>query len=72
MAMSKLAVYAKKYPLVPSMLTYSILYPSANIVQQHFFRESTKQTGIDWKEVSRYKVIIHSLTESFDLISLHN
>lgn len=54
--MSKLAVYAKKYPLVPSMLTYSILYPSANIVQQHFFRESTKQTGIDWKEVSRFMI----------------
>ena len=70
--MSKLAVYAKKYPLVPSMLTYSILYPSANIVQQQFFRESTKQTGIDWKEVSRYKFIIIHWKWHQILISLHN
>jgi len=40
--------------LVPSMLTYSILYPSANVVQQKCFREKTKETGIDWKEVSRF------------------
>jgi len=36
------------------MLTYSILYPSANVVQQKCFREKTKETGIDWKEVSRF------------------
>ena len=54
MAVSKLAVYARKYPLVPSMVTYSILYPSANLVQQYCFRESTKTNGVDWREVSRY------------------
>jgi len=56
MAVSKLYVYARKYPLVPSMITYSILYPSANIVQQYCFRKSTKETGIDWKEVTRFMV----------------
>ena len=56
MTMSKFAVYARRYPLVPSMVTYSILYPSANLVQQYCFRESTKETGVDWKEVTRYIV----------------
>ena len=54
MSMSKLLSLARRYPLVPSMLTYSILYPSANVVQQKCFREKTKETGIDWKEVSRW------------------
>jgi len=56
MTMSKFAVYARRYPLVPSMVTYSILYPSANLVQQYCFRESTKETGVDWKEVTRFCV----------------
>lgn len=63
MAVSKLAVYARKYPLVPSMVTYSILYPSANLVQQYCFRESTKRTGVDWKEVTRFMIyggLIHA------------
>ena len=50
---SKFAVLARRYPLVPSMMTYSVLYPSANLLQQYAFRESTKVTGVDWKEVSR-------------------
>jgi len=54
MSLSKLLSFARRYPLVPSMLTYSILYPSANVVQQKCFREKTKETGIDWKEVSRW------------------
>jgi len=54
MPLSKLYSLARRYPLVPSMLTYSILYPSANVVQQVYFRESTRHTGIDWKEVSRF------------------
>ena len=40
-----------RYSLVPSMLTYSVLYPSANIVQQKLFREPGP---LDWKEVSRF------------------
>ena len=35
------------------MMTYSVLYPSANLLQQYAFRESTKVTGVDWREVSR-------------------
>lgn len=54
MAVSKLAVYARRFPIVPSMLTYSVLYPSANLVQQYCFRKSTAETGIDWREVSRF------------------
>ena len=50
---SKFAVLARRYPLVPSMMTYSVLYPSANLLQQYAFRETTKVTGVDWKEVSR-------------------
>ena len=50
---SKFAVLARRYPLVPSMMTYSVLYPSANLLQQYAFRESTKVTGVDWREVSR-------------------
>ena len=50
---SKFLVVARRYPLVPSMMTYSILYPGANLLQQFAFRENTKVTGIDWREVSR-------------------
>ena len=50
---SKFLVLARRYPLVPSMMTYSILYPGANLLQQYAFRENTKVTGIDWREVSR-------------------
>ena len=39
-----------RYSLLPSMLTYSVLYPSANIVQQKCFREPGP---IDWHEVGR-------------------
>eukprot|EP00092_Neocalanus_flemingeri_P011215 GFUD01012081.1.p1 GENE.GFUD01012081.1~~GFUD01012081.1.p1 ORF type:complete len:209 (-),score=43.88 GFUD01012081.1:119-709(-) len=56
MALSKLFSLARRYPLVPSMLTYSVLYPSANVVQQVYFRDTYKQTGIDWKEVSRFLI----------------
>ena len=68
MAVSKLAVYARKYPLVPSMVTYSILYPSANLVQQYCFRESTKKTGVDWREVTRFVIIIVFVTSRHSLL----
>jgi len=54
MAVSKLAVYARRFPIVPSMITYSVLYPTANLLQQYCFRKSTAETGIDWREVSRF------------------
>ena len=50
---SKFLVLARRYPLVPSMMTYSVLYPGANLLQQYAFRENTRIKGIDWKEVSR-------------------
>jgi len=50
-AWSKMMYFARKYSLVPSMLTYSVLYPSANVVQQKFFREPGP---IDWHEVGRF------------------
>jgi len=53
---SKFLVLARRYPLVPSMMTYSVLYPGANLLQQYAFRENTKINGIDWKEVSRYMI----------------
>jgi len=53
---SKFALLARRYPLVPSMMTYSVLYPGANLLQQYAFRENTKVTGVDWREVSRYMI----------------
>jgi len=48
----------RRYPVVPSMLTYSVLYPGANVVQQIYFRN--RKTGekykIDWQEVSRFLI----------------
>ena len=55
---SKFAVLARRYPLVPSMMTYSVLYPSANLLQQYAFRENTKVTGVDWREVSRLVTVL--------------
>ena len=40
-----------RYSLLPSMLTYSVLYPSANIVQQKCFRD---EGPLDWHEVGRW------------------
>ena len=56
MTRSKLHFLARRYPIVPSMLTYSILYPTANGVQQVYFRETTRHSSIDWKEVSRFSI----------------
>jgi hypothetical protein len=28
----------RRFPVVPGMLTYSLLYPGANLLQQQFFR----------------------------------
>ena len=44
----------RRYPLVPSMLTYSVLYPGANILQQVYFRDRKPGQGVDWQEASRY------------------
>merc|ERR1712087_102348 len=38
MMMSKMLASLRRSPLVPSMLTYSVLYPGANFVQQVFQR----------------------------------
>ena len=46
----QLTFLTTRYSLLPSMLTYSVLYPSANIVQQKCFREPGP---IDWHEVGR-------------------
>ena len=54
---SKFALFARRYPLVPSMMTYSVLYPGANLLQQYAFRENTKVTGVDWREVSRLVLV---------------
>jgi len=50
---SRMIGVAKRYSLLPSMLTYSVLYPSANIVQQKCFREPGP---IDWQEVGRFLI----------------
>jgi len=50
---SRMIGLAKRYSLLPSMLTYSVLYPSANIVQQKCFREPGP---IDWHEVGRFLI----------------
>jgi len=71
MAVSKLAVYARRFPIVPSMLTYSVLYPTANLVQQYCFRKSTAETGIDWKEVSRSVGILFNRYWYFTLVFLN-
>ena len=42
--------FASRYSLLPSMLTYSVLYPSANIVQQKCFRD---EGPLDLHEVGR-------------------
>jgi len=51
--LSKVMYVARRYSLLPSMLTYSVLYPSANIVQQKCFRDSEE---LDWQEVGRFLV----------------
>lgn len=43
--------FTSRYSLLPSMLTYSVLYPSANIVQQKCFRD---EGPLDWHEVGRW------------------
>jgi len=50
---SRMVGLAKRYTLLPSMLTYSVLYPSANVVQQKCFREPGP---IDWHEVGRFLI----------------
>jgi len=56
--MARMFSVFNRYPIIPSMMTYSVLYPSANIVQQHLFRthKPGEQKKIDWKEVSRYLI----------------
>ena len=56
--MSRLFRSMKQSGLLPSMLTYSVLYPGANAVQQAYFRKDQNNvvrgwTNVDWKEVAR-------------------
>jgi len=54
---SKLLRLARRYPLVPSMMTYSVLYPSANLVQQIYFRQQPDGgPQVDWAETSRFLI----------------
>merc|ERR1712080_413516 len=44
---------------LPGILTFSVLFPSANVVQQVYFRHGGNWQAIhmvDWKEVSRFAV----------------
>ena len=69
---SKFAVLARRYPLVPSMMTYSVLYPSANLLQQYAFRENTKVTGVDWKEVSRLVIVETCSRSSSEYLQIYD
>merc|ERR1712106_980007 len=55
------------------MLTYSVLYPAANALQQVCFRHKeeiqikNRVQMIDWKEVSRYiEVMVDSLKSKYN------
>lgn len=54
---SRLVRSLRESKLVPNMLTFGVLFPSANVMQQVYFRHGGKLDGIkrvDWKEVSRF------------------
>ena len=54
---SQLFAVFRRYPVVPSMLTYSVLYPGANLVQQKYIRNKNPEDKIDWNEASRYCIL---------------
>ena len=52
--MERIMAVFRKYPIIPSMMTYSVLYPSANFVQQKYFRKfQSGEEKIDWQEIKR-------------------
>ncbi|XP_023328780.1 mpv17-like protein isoform X2 [Eurytemora carolleeae] len=53
---SQLFAVFRRYPVVPSMLTYSVLYPGANLVQQKYIRNKNPEDKIDWNEASRFLI----------------
>eukprot|EP00088_Acartia_fossae_P010423 TRINITY_DN15191_c0_g3_i1.p1 TRINITY_DN15191_c0_g3~~TRINITY_DN15191_c0_g3_i1.p1 ORF type:complete len:192 (-),score=20.36 TRINITY_DN15191_c0_g3_i1:158-733(-) len=64
MVLERVYLVFRRYPVVPSMITYSFLYPGANYVQQRYFRNHRPgENLIDWKEVTRFCVyggLIHA------------
>jgi len=43
----------QKYPVIPNMVTFGLLFPSANIIKQTCFE---KHKELDWKEVTRFSI----------------
>ena len=57
--MERIMAVFRKYPIIPSMMTYSVLYPSANFVQQKYFRKyKPGEEKIDWQEIKRYTFVL--------------
>ena len=59
MSLSKLITLVQKHPVIPSMATFGLLFPGANIVQQIFFKKykaEHEQRVMDWSEVRRFSL----------------
>ena len=57
MSFSKLVFFLKEHPIVPTMVSFGILFPTANTIQQLLCAKSENQsTRVNLNEVVRYSV----------------
>ena len=57
MSLSKLMPLLQKYPVIPSMVTFGLLFPGANIIQQTCFKKHNPGSNeVDWGEVTRFSI----------------
>ena len=57
MSLSKLMSMLQKYPVIPSMVTFGLLFPGANVIQQTCFKKQhAGSKEVDWGEVTRFSI----------------
>jgi len=57
MSLSKLKSLLSRYPVVPSMVAFGVLFPSANVIQQTCFQKKPPGSQVlDLKEVTRFSL----------------
>jgi len=57
MSLPKLLAMLKKHPIVPSMVSFSLLFPGANLIQQTCFKKhESRSVMVDWGEVGRFSL----------------
>jgi hypothetical protein len=58
MSLSKVMAVVRRYPVVTTSLTFGILFPTANVIQQTCFKkaEAGGSETLDWAEVARFTV----------------